>query len=94
VFDLKLNFLSIVLPKPLFFEFFIDIRVVNFDSDGKSDQKIDIFSANQISAFLQQLTPPFRRFFRQKIRSTVTSIDISLCPWRGHGEGCVTCHLS
>jgi hypothetical protein len=38
------------------------IRVVNFDSDGKSDQKIDIFSANQISAFLQQLTPPFRRF--------------------------------
>jgi hypothetical protein len=72
----------------------VALRVVNFDSDGKSDQKIDIFSANQISAFLQQLTPPFRRFFRQKIRSTVTSIDISLCPWRGHGEGCVTCHLS
>jgi len=42
------------------------IRVVNFDSDGKSDQKIDIFSANQFSAFLQQLTPPFRRFFRKK----------------------------
>ena len=42
------------------------LRVVNFDSDGKSDQKIDIFSANQISAFLQQLTPPFRRFFRKK----------------------------
>jgi hypothetical protein len=36
------------------------IRVVNFDSDGKSDQKIDIFSANQISAFLQQLTPPWK----------------------------------
>jgi hypothetical protein len=44
------------------------IRVVNFDSDEKSDQKIDIFSANQISSFLQQfkLTPPFRRFSRKK----------------------------
>jgi hypothetical protein len=29
------------------------LRVVNFDSDEKSDQKIDIFSANQISGFLQ-----------------------------------------
>jgi hypothetical protein len=41
------------------------LRVVNFDSDEKSDQKIDIFSANQISAFLQQLTPPFQRFFQK-----------------------------
>jgi hypothetical protein len=51
------------------------------------------FSANQISAFLQQLTPPFQRFFRQKIQSRVMSIDIFSCPWRGHGEGCVTCHF-
>jgi hypothetical protein len=32
---------------------FFLLRVVNFDSDEKSDQKIDIFSANQISGFLQ-----------------------------------------
>ncbi len=38
------------------------IRVVNFDSDGKSDQKIDIFSANQISAFLQQLNDAWKSY--------------------------------
>jgi hypothetical protein len=41
------------LTVTLSYYFFITIRVVNFDSDEKSDQIIDIFSANQISGFLQ-----------------------------------------
>jgi hypothetical protein len=41
------------------------IRVVNFDSDEKFDQKIDIFSANQISAFLQQLMPHSEDFSKK-----------------------------
>jgi hypothetical protein len=37
---------------------------------------------------------PHSEDFSEKIRLRVTSIDISSCWWRGHGEGCVTCHLS
>jgi hypothetical protein len=49
----------------------VTLRVVNFDSNEKSDKKIDIFSANQISAFLQQLMPIPKIFPKNLIRSDV-----------------------
>jgi hypothetical protein len=51
------------------------------------------FSQSDLSIFAT-IEAPIPKIFPKKIRLRVTSIDISSCWWRGHGEGCVTCHLS
>ena len=51
------------------------------------------FSQSDLSIFAT-IDAPIPKIFPKKIRLRVTSIDISSCWWRGHGEGCVTCHLS